>query len=203
MKCSNCGTQNAPGRKCCEVCGLYLQSEFAHMRPASKPESHKSLLVAIVVIVVAFVVIVPALLYFMVLGFSSAPPGTPSATLDKESISGGALLTLVAITRQDILWEDVQIQISDGLNTVGWSPHAPECVLDSGTSKYVGEHIVLGAVEVWLDITDYAAVSYLGVGDYFTIARASAYQWDTTSMYTVNLMYEPTRERACSVSFHF
>ncbi|MGB2825540.1 MAG: archaellin/type IV pilin N-terminal domain-containing protein, partial [Thermoplasmata archaeon] len=73
------------------------------------------------ILMVAITVVLAAVLYVMVLGFGGDTTTTPTSSLTKSSVSSGVKLTFAPVS-VDTQWDDITILLSDGTNTVQWSP---------------------------------------------------------------------------------
>jgi hypothetical protein len=150
----------------------------------------------IVVVVVIIVIVVPivlsAVLYFMVLGFGGTSTQTPEAMYQKSTIANGQEITIVAITKTDVPWDDVKIQLSDGTNICEWSPTK---ALQSTTTPHNYSAAALGTLTVCLVLTDVSGNGFVSGTDYFQIFTYSgATGFASGTQYSAVLLYQPTGE---------
>jgi hypothetical protein len=152
----------------------------------------------IVVIVVILVVVAPivlsAVLYFMVLGFGGTSTQTPAVTYQKATIANGQKITIVSITKFDVPWDDVKIQVSDGTNIAEWSP--TRALQTSTVGHNYSTSTALTGLTVCLWIYDLSGNGFVNGADYFTLftyGGATGFAYDT--VYSAVLLYEPSGER--------
>ncbi len=134
-----------------------------------------------------------ALLYFMVLGFGGTSDHTPAVmVISKTTIPDGFKFTLSAATSQ-VVWSDVAIQVSDGMDFATWRPNSEDLTSSSAypvTYSY-GTRGGLTGIDVEMNMTDLAGNGMINNGDYFTLtATDGAFSASTT--YTLTLIFEPT-----------
>ena len=139
-------------------------------------------------------IILSAVLYFMVLGFGGTSTQTPEAMYQKGAIANGQEITIVAITKTDVPWDDVNIQLSDGTNIAEWSP---SMALQSTTAGHnYSASSTLTGLTVCLWLTDVSGNGYVSGSDYFTVftyGGATGFSPDT--LYSAVLIYKPAGER--------
>jgi len=149
------------------------------------------------ILMVAITVVLAAVLYVMVLGFGSTSTTTPTATYSKATITNGQQINIVSITKTDVGWDDIKVQLTDGTNFAEWSPATAN--LDGGTavsSNLSATADNLGTLMVCCIVYDVGGNGYCSGSDYFkvyTYAGASAFTSSTT--YSAVLIYEPTGEK--------
>lgn len=143
------------------------------------------------ILMVAITVVLAAVLYVMVLGFGGTQQTTPVATYSKATISNGVKITIVSISKTDVIWDDVKIQLSDGTNFAEWSPIADNLDNGSASSNNLGS-ANLGALGVTCIVFDIAGNGYVSGSDYFTLTASS---FSSTTTYTAVLVYKVTGER--------
>ena len=145
------------------------------------------------ILMVAITVVLAAVLYVMVLGFGGTQTTTPAATYQKttDATTNGAKITIVSITKTDVSWNDITIQLSDGTNFAEWEPVATN--LDGGSavsSNLSGD--ALGSLTVYCQAFDVSGNGYVSGSDYFVL-------WATTfssaTQYTAVLVYDVTGEK--------
>ncbi len=147
------------------------------------------------ILMVAITVVLAAVLYVMVLGFGGTSTTTPTATYSKNAISGGQQINIVSITRSDVSWDLIKVQVSDGTEFAEWDIVATD--LDGGsavTMNYTTD--ALGSLTVCLHVTDVGGNGLLSGTDYFkvfTYGGATAFANGQT--YTAVLIYTETGEK--------
>ncbi len=144
------------------------------------------------ILMVAITVVLAAVLYVMVLGFGGTSTTTPAATYSKATITYGQKITIISITKTDVPWDDVKIQLSDGTTIVQWSP-AKANQLTSTAYNYSTNTV--GGVAVNCVLTDVSGNGYVSGTDYFTLKYWGATAFSSTTTYTAVLLYKVTGER--------
>jgi len=152
----------------------------------------------VVAIVVILVVVVPivlsAVLYFMVLGFGGTSTQTPAATYQKNTIANGQKITIVSITKTDVPWDDVKIQMSDGTNIAEWSP--TKAFQSSTLGHNYSTSAALTGLTVCLWIYDVSGNGFVNGADFFTVfTYGGATGFTSDTQYSAVLLYEPSGER--------
>ena len=142
------------------------------------------------ILMVAITVVLAAVLYVMVLGFGGTSSTTPAATYQKQTITNGQKITIVSITKTDIPWDDVKIQVSDGATIASWTPTKAD-QSSTTTHPYAGQTI--GGATVLCNVTDVSGNGFVSGTDYFTLVVAGT--GFPTGSYTAALLYEPTGEQ--------
>jgi hypothetical protein len=135
-----------------------------------------------------------AILYVMVLGFDGVDGNTPVAALARNTITNGVKFTIVSITRTDMPWDDVRIQLSDGTNIAEWSP--TRALQTSTVGHNYSTSTALTGLTVCLWIYDLSGNGFVNGADYFTLftyGGATGFAYDT--VYSAVLLYEPSGER--------
>jgi flagellin-like protein len=148
------------------------------------------------ILMVAITVVLAAVLYVMVLGFGSTSTTTPTATYSKTTITNGQQINIVSITKTDVGWDDIKVQLTDGTNFAEWSPATAN--LDGGTavSSNLSVKTDLTGLTVCCTVFDVGGNGYASGSDYFklfTYGGATAFTSSTT--YSAVLIYEPTGEK--------
>lgn len=139
-----------------------------------------------------------AILYVMVLGFGT-DGYTPVAALSRNTVTNGVKFTFVSIS-SSISWQDVRMVLSDGQESVSWSPHASD--LDSGSSsqsQLPAES--LGAITVTCTVSDIAGNGLVNGGDYFTLTTSVSSTFSPAATYVVTILHAPTGSSMTSSSF--
>jgi len=205
MNCPNCGERILDGASFCGSCGRQVgipPFKSPQLQPLPKKDNKVLWIIVIVVIlVIVLPVILSAVLYFMVLGFggsSTQVPETPVTQITKSAVTGGCKFMFAPMSR-DTQWDDVTILLADGVNTVAWYP--PTIGLDSGSSvEWVGAPQMLGALEVFLNVTDLAGNGHINMGDFFTLTVGGG-AFSSSTTYTTTILYDPTAMSMCTVYF--
>ena len=147
------------------------------------------------ILMVAITVVLAAVLYVMVLGFGGTSTTTPAASYSKVTITYGQKITIVSITKTDVPWDDVKIQLSDGTNIVQWSP-AKANQLTSTAYNYSTQSLPsTPAVLVCCVLTDVSGNGYVSGTDYFTLKYQGATPFSSSTTYTAVLLYKVTGEQ--------
>jgi len=145
----------------------------------------------LIVVVIVVVFVLPMILYVMVLGFGGTSSMTPAATFAKSPVTDGWRVSIVSITRMDVPWDDIRVQLNDGTNFAEWG--TMRAGLDVGymvTVPYGTEF--LDTLSVTLTVTDVAGNGFVSGSDYFTVTATS---FGSGTVYWAALIYEPTGER--------
>ncbi len=153
------------------------------------------------ILMVAITVVLAAVLYVMVLGFGGTGTQAPTTSLAKKTPGPdfGVKYEFVSISK-DTGWSDITIQLSDGTNTVQWSPLTAD--LDNGTTaKYVTTSKTLGTLTVWCNITDLVGNGYVNGGDFLTFTTGRTPTFSASTTYTVNVIYDPTNSKIYDTTF--
>jgi len=147
------------------------------------------------ILMVAITVVLAAVLYVMVLGFGGTSTQTPAATYQKNTIANGQKITIVSITKTDVPWDDVKIQLSDGTNIVDWSPTKAFQSTTAGKNYSVANPALPGLI-VCLWVTDVSGNGFVSGTDYFTVfTYGGATGFASGTQYSAVLLYEPSGER--------
>jgi FlaG/FlaF family flagellin (archaellin) len=166
------------------------------------PESKHVGKICIILAVVGILATVglAAILYVMVLGFGPDDGmQTPAAALSRNTVTNGVKFTFVSVS-SSVSWQDVRIILSDGLESVSWSPHAYD--LDSGSSSQsLLPAEPLGAMTVTCAVSDIAGNGLVNGGDYFTLTTSGSPMFSSSTTYTVTILHAPTGSSMTSSSF--
>jgi len=144
------------------------------------------------ILMVAITVVLAAVLYVMVLGFGGTSAQTPAATYQKNTITNGQKITIVSITKTDVPWDDVTIQVSDGTTILAWTP--TKAAQSSTNAVPLGAKVLSTGLTVSVNLTDVSGNGFVSGTDYFTI-QATVGAFASTTQYTAVLLYEPSGER--------
>jgi hypothetical protein len=140
-----------------------------------------------------------AILYVMVLGFDGVDGNTPVAALARNTITNGVKFTIVSITRTDMPWDDVRIQLSDGTNIAEWSP--TKAFQSSTVGHNYSTSAALTGLTVCLWIYDVSGNGFVSGTDYFTLTTSGGPTFSSATTYTVTIVYAPTGSSMTSASF--
>jgi FlaG/FlaF family flagellin (archaellin) len=165
------------------------------------PESKHVGKICIILAVVGILVTVglAAIMYVMVLGFGSVDGNTPVAALTRNTITNGVKITIVSITKTDVPWDDVRIQVSDGTNIAEWSP--TKAFQSSIVGHNYSTSAALTGLTVCLWIYDVSGNGYVSGTDYFTLTTSGGPTFSSATTYTVTIVYAPTGSSMTSASF--
>ena len=119
---------------------------------------------------------------------------TPVATYSKDRITSGWKIFIVTISVREIPWDDITIQLTDGIDLAEWEPISSN--LDGGSA--ISSNLTtrtLGTLTVCCTVFDLAGTGYINQGDCLELSTFSgAEAFDSETTYTVVLIYEPTGE---------
>ncbi|OGS55447.1 MAG: hypothetical protein A3K60_05465 [Euryarchaeota archaeon RBG_19FT_COMBO_56_21] len=147
------------------------------------------------ILMVAITVVLAAVLYVMVLGFGGTSTTTPAATYAKTTATNGQKISILSITKTDVPWDDVKVQLSDGTNFAEWDTVTTD--LDGGgalTKNYTTD--TLGSLTVCLLVTDVSGNGFVSGTDYFVVyTYGGATGFSAGSSYSAALIYTVTGEK--------
>ena len=143
------------------------------------------------ILMVAITVVLAAVLYVMVLGFGGTSTQTPTATYQKATITAGQKITIVSITKTDVPWDDVKIQVSDGTNIASWSPTKANQLTTAGHNYSTA---TMGSLSVYVTLTDVSGNGYVSGTDFFNVQTAGT-AFVSGTQYSAVLLYIPSGER--------
>jgi len=144
------------------------------------------------ILMVAITVVLAAVLYVMVLGFGGTSTTTPAATYQKASITNGEKITIVSITKTDVPWDDVKIQVSDGTTIQAWT--STKTAQSTTNAVNLGAKLLGTGLTVTVNLTDVSGNGLVSGTDYFTI-QATTGSFTAGTQYTAVLLYIDTGER--------
>jgi len=152
------------------------------------------------ILMVAITVVLAAVLYVMVLGFGTDTTTTPTSSITKTTVSSGVKLTFAPVS-VDTQWDDITILLSDGTNTIQWTP-ATENLDNTTTAKeLLGTGTDdLGSLAVYCNVTDLAGNGYVNQGDYFTLISGGG-SFSTATTYTATIIHAPSAGEMCHQTF--
>jgi len=141
------------------------------------------------ILMVAITVVLAAVLYVMVLGFGGTSTTTPAATYTKATATGGVKINIVSITKTDVPWDDVKIQLSDGTNFAEWSPVTTD--LDGGSAISMLYTTNTGSLSGFnCTVTDVGGNGFVSGSDYFVVLGTFG-----SGQYSAALVYSVTGEK--------
>jgi flagellin-like protein len=147
------------------------------------------------ILMVAITVVLAAVLYVMVVGIGGTSSHTPIAAYSKNTITNGQKITIVSITKTDVPWDDVKIQVSDDTNIAGWST-TKAAVIAAGKATVNLTTQSLGNLTVCVILTDVSGNGYVSGSDYFTVfTYGGATGFSSSTQYSAVLLYKITGER--------
>ncbi len=147
------------------------------------------------ILLVAITVLLAAVLYVMALGIWGTSSPTPVATYSKNTIANGQKITIVSITKTDVPWDDVKIQVSDDTNISEWST-TRAAVIAAGNASVNLTAQSLGNLTVCIILTDVSGNGYVSGTDFFTaFTYGGATCFSSRTEYSAVLLYEITGER--------
>ncbi len=147
MRCQNCGTEADRSYRFCPRCGhkydptaVRPQQRYMPSQPHRDDSKIAFIIIAIVVVFVVVSIVLSAILYFMVIGFGGSSTTTPAAAYSKLSVEGGVRISILSITKSDVWWDDVRVQVDEGIHFAEWETRGVD--LDGGnpvTASYATE----------------------------------------------------------------
>jgi flagellin-like protein len=144
------------------------------------------------ILMVAITVVLAAVLYVMVLGFGGTSAQTPAATYQKTTQTGGQKITIVSITKTDVPWDDVTIQVTNGSVITAWTPVKADQMTTTAVS--LGAKALGAGTTVTVTLTDVSGNGFVSGTDYFTVLATTG-SFSASIQYSVVLLYEPSGER--------
>jgi DNA-directed RNA polymerase subunit RPC12/RpoP len=179
------------------IAGIIIGIVF--MTRSSPDEKHVGkmcLLFSLLTIVVA--VGFAAAVYIIALGIDTQEDHvTPYAALTRAAINDGYRFTFVGVAGE-ARWSDAPMLLTDGEGTVAWLPSSDHLEGTSPATVYFPSRELYPLV-VTLSVTDLAANGEIDSGDSFTLTSSPVF--GATAQYTVTIIYEPTGERMCEMTF--
>lgn len=128
------------------------------------------------------------------------PPLTPIATLSRSIFTNGVRITIASITRTDVPWDDVGVDLSAPGYSVGWYPTDDLATGSAVTSNY--SDLPLGPIDVCCWFTDLTGNGFVNSGDYFTLfTYGGAPTFSAAVTYSVDLVYEPNGSHMATMTF--
>jgi flagellin-like protein len=150
------------------------------------------------ILMVAITVVLAAVLYVMVLGFGGTSTQTPTSSLTKSTVSSGVKLTFAPVS-VDTQWDDITLLLSDGTNTVQWSP-ATASLDNATTSKQLCGAQTLTSLSVYCNVTDLAGNGYVNQGDYIVLTTGGG-SFSAATTYTCTIMHDPSAAEMTHLAF--
>jgi hypothetical protein len=198
--CVSCGRPIDWNADICQYCGHDYRPRT---KVARSPSRGRSALWIVAVVVIA-IIILSLVLYVWVIGFDGTTDGTTPVTpiLLKSSITGGFEIVFAAPT-DEVIWSDVIIQLSEGNNEVSWTNITAGALTGTTPPKtwHYGGGLNLGALSVFLNVTDLAANGKMNTGDYITLTVGGGLEFSSSKIYVLDLLYKPTGGSMLSYSF--
>lgn len=145
------------------------------------------------ILLVSITIILVSVMYVMVSGFGGKN-FTPSVlVLDKQTVANGYKVQLTEATAE-VKWGDVTMQLSEGTDIVSWINLTTEDLVSSTEPAvwHYGSALTLGALHVFLNITDIGANGKINRGDAITFTTFVSPTFSTSLTYTLTLVYMPT-----------
>ena len=143
------------------------------------------------ILMVAITVVLAAVLYVMVLGFGGTSTQTPAATYQKNTVTGGQKITIVSITKTDVPWDDVTIQVTNGSVIAAFTPTKAALMTTTGVAY---GPTAMGGTTVTVTVTDVSGNGFVSGTDYMSIVATTG-SFSNAIQYSVVLLYEPSGER--------
>ncbi len=141
------------------------------------------------ILMVAITVVLAAVLYVMVLGFGGTSTTTPAATYSKATIAGGQQINIVSITKTDVPWDDVKVQLSDSASTFWeWDPTTAALTATGAVTAQLGAQT--HGYAVFCNVTDVGGNGFVSGTDYLKVTGAFP-----AGSYTLALIYVVTGEK--------
>ncbi len=144
------------------------------------------------ILMVSITIVLVAVLFVMVVGLGGNN-FTPSVlVLSKQTVANGYRVQLTDATA-DVKWGDVLIQLSEGANITSWGNLTTENLVapnPPGTWHF-GQSSTLGALQVFLNVTDLSANGKINQGDHITFTTPTAPTFSTSLTYMLTLVYSP------------
>jgi len=148
------------------------------------------------ILMVAITVVLAAVLYVMVLGFGGTQNTTPTATYSKSPILNGQQINIVSITRADVSWDLIKVQLTDGTNFAEWDLDAADLDGGSAVTANYSTKATMTPLEVCLLVTDVGGNGLLSGTDYFKVfTYGGATGFSNGVTYTAVLIYTETGEK--------
>lgn len=144
------------------------------------------------ILMVSITIVLVAVMFVMVVGLGGNN-FTPSVlVLSKQTVANGYRIHLTDATAE-IKWGDVLIQLSEGADIISWGNLTTEnLVADSSPATWhFGQSSTLGALSVFLNVTDLSANGKINQGDYITFTTPTTPTFSTSLTYVMTLVYAP------------
>ena len=153
------------------------------------------------ILLVAITVVLAATLYYMVLGFggdtgSNVPP---AGDFVMDPIADGEEFTFIQFSKETV-WSEISIIISDGNNITSFTNISTEDLRTGQTVMVQYGYKQLGALTVFLNVTDLVGNGYVNGGDSFTLTVGSG-QFANNVTYEVTVIHNSSDSRIVSHTF--
>ena len=189
MRCMQCGREIADEAEFCQYCGHSVHGKEGPVLRQSKAKSDSRIVLAVIAVAVALVVIMAFVYITMMLGVSERHT-TPSATYYVATIDDGVMIDIRIYP--SVPWSDVKIRLTDGENSVYWSPDSKDLDGEEETSVNLSVE-TLGALSVTCTVYDISGNGVVDEFDCFSLTTCSySSPFSSTTYYRAVLIYEPT-----------
>jgi len=154
------------------------------------------------ILMVAITVVLAAVLYVMVLGFGADTTTTPTSSFSKtsttDSYGNPAWAFRFGTLTDEVNWNDVTILLTDGTNSVSWTPTNDN--LDDGAGDiYAFTNGTLGTLTITAKLMDQSGNGKVDGGDILTLGCSTT--WSATTDYSLRALYETTDEPMAEITF--
>lgn len=170
------------------------------MTGAVRTVSKRRNLIWVAIYVVVGILLATAILYFTV-GERQGERGWHGPILPQH-IDGGVRLVMPFEEDQELMWGDLEIELSDGTNTTSWTNLTAADLTSShgNVTWHFGSPKSLGGLEVWLNVTDSKGDGLLDHGDYMDLTTGGP-RFSSEVGYVLTLLYMPTQGSLLSMTF--
>lgn len=124
---------------------------------------------------------------------------SPYARISSESIEGGQKVTFQFVG-ESLSWDDIELSLSDGTHLAALYPEAAQLVGSSEVTASIGV-FALPPATVFCNVTDVAGNGIVGRGDFITITCSGSAPFVSGVVYSLHVIYEPTRSSLGRVIF--
>jgi len=135
---------------------------------------------------------------------------TPTGDITVNANDSAAVVTFDGFTSYlfgqasstDVDWNDICILLTDGSSWVSWSNVSREDLVGwtPPMTWHYGSPNALGAVDVWLNMTDLAANGNANGGDFFTLETGGS-RFSSGTTYTLYVIHDGTDDLICKGTF--
>lgn len=148
------------------------------------------------ILLVAITVVLVAVLYVMVLGISGSHEIAPQAYYQPDNLPTGKQVTIISITKTDVIWDDIVVSVQAGTDFASWSPAGNDLKKVGGepvSFNYSSD--TLGNLTLSCTIYDNAGNGFVSGGDYLIFSAVGSPGFSDDVDYYMVLVYEPTGDR--------